>query len=834
MASQNLLLSLIIRAKDAALPVVRRLGRGMDTALSAPRRGLAALSRGFFSLKGAIAGAAASLGLLKGVDVAADVEVLQTRVRSATGSVEEYEKAWAQIRRLGDSSQIPLTTTQVANAFIRLKNLGLEPGRRAIISYGNTAKAMGKDLDDFVEAVADAVTLEFERLKEFGIKTRQEGDKVKFTFQGVSTAVAKDAAAIEAYLQSIGNVQFAGQLEAQATTFRGVWTNLMKFMRKGVNDLMSGGLFDSLKAGLQDVQLLIEYAVKSGKAKEWGDRIGEAVLSIGSHVQTAARIFDGLVGGVRLAVNGLSAAFNATAGLVAGFLSGVTSAVAETLDFLGADQWAEEARKVSESVAQVSKAYLTALREDGKDIQAAFGHLRQAMKQPETGLKSLMDQAREWKKAARENISAPADEAAKDLDKVARAAEQAGISLDDIKHKRIKVSVDANGVQAFADTSAGIAPVLEGVKEAAEDAGKALDWTSESVEKSIDAWEKDILASAKARVERDKDTAARQRAAMEAREDAEAKKAVAEAQAEENKQISTFINLTAIVRQNYAKLSEAALELFDARLRDVKTIKDWWTVLSDREFNRVKARYDDLHASVDNLTARIRAGTATQAEMTIAAGQGTLAVKELGQERLDGLRAALADAKARTEALRASAVDALASALEASDANGNAREIEAIRYTRLRAELQEQLAAAQAAHDAEAEAALRRAIALREQEHQRNLQRIAEQQVAEQGAGPAATGAGTPQGPADVPGTVRGPAPLTGPGAVTSRPDTLLPARIEPADIEQVGQHIADVLMPVARLMERVSTAPAVVQLDGIELGRVVRDELDRIAERSR
>ena len=47
----------------------------------------------------------------------------------------------------------------------------------------NTASAMGKIVEQFVEAVADASTGEFERLKEFGIKASSEGDRQPLRFR---------------------------------------------------------------------------------------------------------------------------------------------------------------------------------------------------------------------------------------------------------------------------------------------------------------------------------------------------------------------------------------------------------------------------------------------------------------------------------------------------------------------------------------------------------------------------------------------------------------------------------------------------------------------------
>ena len=100
------------------------------------------------------------------------------------------------------------------------------PSKDSMISFANTSAAMGKSLEQMIEAVADATTFEFERLKEFGIKTRQEGDKVKFTFRGVTTEVEKNADAVKEFLENIGNTTFAGAAIEQTKTLAGSISNL--------------------------------------------------------------------------------------------------------------------------------------------------------------------------------------------------------------------------------------------------------------------------------------------------------------------------------------------------------------------------------------------------------------------------------------------------------------------------------------------------------------------------------------------------------------------------------------------------------------------------------
>ncbi len=159
------------------------------------------------------------------IQTAAQFETLNAQLITATGSQQGATAAMEELQRI--ARETPFALREVVNGFIRLKNLGLEPSREAIISYGNTASSMGKQLNDFVEAVADAVTGEFERLKEFGIKARTEGDNIRFIFRGQETTVRNSAAAIEGYLRELGEVEFAGAMARQMDTLTGKWSNLV-------------------------------------------------------------------------------------------------------------------------------------------------------------------------------------------------------------------------------------------------------------------------------------------------------------------------------------------------------------------------------------------------------------------------------------------------------------------------------------------------------------------------------------------------------------------------------------------------------------------------------
>ena len=142
---------------------------------------------GFNQLKNALGGLGFAALAKQVLDVNREFQTLRTSLTTVTGSAQAAEKAFKGIQAFASST--PYTVDQITESFIKLKSLGLEPSARALTAYGNTASAMGKSLNQIIEAVADASVGEFERLKEFGIKARQQGEEVTFTFQGVSTTV---------------------------------------------------------------------------------------------------------------------------------------------------------------------------------------------------------------------------------------------------------------------------------------------------------------------------------------------------------------------------------------------------------------------------------------------------------------------------------------------------------------------------------------------------------------------------------------------------------------------------------------------------------------------
>ena len=249
-------------------------------------------------------------------------EQLSGSLKTVTGSIEAAEQAFALIEKFAINT--PYQLNEIVVAFIQLKALGLEPSEAALTSYGNTASAFSKNILDFVGAVAAATVGEFERLKTFGIKARVLNDEVSFTFAGTTTKVKKNAADIEKYLRSLGDVNFAGAMSEQMKTMNGVLSNIEDGFEKIYRDIGTNGLNEALKSTFAQFNELVE---RSGNmAPAIGQTLANAVEIASSAFFVLAENADIALGliATRLGASAISAGWAAlTAGVTK--LSGVTA-----------------------------------------------------------------------------------------------------------------------------------------------------------------------------------------------------------------------------------------------------------------------------------------------------------------------------------------------------------------------------------------------------------------------------------------------------------------------------------------------------------------------------
>lgn len=314
-----------------------KVGQGLTLGLTTPILGLGGLA----------------------VKTAADFETLRTSLLSSfQGNQAAADSAFKSIEQFATTS--PYQVEEVLNAFIKLKNLGLDPSEASLESYGNTASAMGKSLDQMIEAVADATTGEFERLKEFGIKAKSEGDKVSFTFQGVTQTVGKNATDIQNYLLGIGNVNFAGAMDRQSQTFKGRLSSLQDTMAS-FGDSIGSIILEFLSPLVESLQELAEWFKKLSPETQktivvvagLAAAIGPLLLAIGGLMQLVPVVVAGFT-----AIKGAFTALTATMaanpfGAIAVALGAIVSVgIIATSRFSELTSATEQYAKITDSATQ--------------------------------------------------------------------------------------------------------------------------------------------------------------------------------------------------------------------------------------------------------------------------------------------------------------------------------------------------------------------------------------------------------------------------------------------------------------------------------------------------
>lgn len=384
------------------------------------------------------------------------LDKMSASLKTLTGSTQGAKQALSILQDFARDT--PYGLEQAVEGFRKLVALGLTPSEEALRSYGNTASAMGKDLNQMIEAVADASTFEFERLKEFGIKAKQNQSDIEFTFQGTTTVVKKNAADIEQYLLNIGNVNFAGAMADQANTLDGAiasaedsWSQLKMTLATGLD---VGSLAEPLRY-IDDLIQEINAQVASGEfvaeMRMWGDMASD----VGGAIEAS---FDAAFGMVADALNALNSAWTYTSESITGSGEETASTIAESaadaLDFIAQEftameRFFEDMVKGAQDAGRLVKAALT----PGESVAEAKNlnfQLALAM-DTQRGVADLT------RKSFREQVEAQEDlialkRAAYDIDKEAAKAEGLGKfkvsgkdsgSTGDSADKAAKKSIDA-------------------------------------------------------------------------------------------------------------------------------------------------------------------------------------------------------------------------------------------------------------------------------------------------------------------------------------------------------------------------------------------------------
>lgn len=297
MATNSTYLKVILSAVDKISPAFKKINRlSKLTSKSLGDIGRAG-GRIAKSLTVASIGAltAAVGGLWKVLAVNRQFEKFATILETVEGSSEKAHQSLAWVEDF--AVKTPYELADVTAAFVKLKTYGIDPQAGALRSSGDAAAAMGKSLEQAVEALADAMTGENERLKEFGIKAKKEGDRITYAWnqngkQMTKVANANSAAQIEAVITGIWNSRYEGAMDKLSKTYDGLWSNVLDLTAKFMKKIGDKGLFAALKNQLQGVLNLLDKWEKDGTLDKIATEISSALTDMVTLISNALRNVD--------------------------------------------------------------------------------------------------------------------------------------------------------------------------------------------------------------------------------------------------------------------------------------------------------------------------------------------------------------------------------------------------------------------------------------------------------------------------------------------------------------------------------------------------------------
>lgn len=290
--AQSFNLKAVISAVDRVTGPMKSINNALRSPIKAVRDVASAARNAGGAISGSLAPLAAvtggvglgglALGLGKMVSVNAQFEDFQATLETIEGSVDKAKQSLGWVSKF--AADTPYGMQEVTDAFVRLKSYGIDPQSGALKAAGDAASAMGKDFGQAVEALADAMTGENERLKEFGITADTIGSQVVYRWRengkAMRTVVKKgDTEATLGAIEGIWKRRFDGAMERRSKTWNGMWSTMGDIVSMFMTSVGNAGIFDLLKAELKGLLDMFQQWEKDGTLKKIATEISGVLSS---------------------------------------------------------------------------------------------------------------------------------------------------------------------------------------------------------------------------------------------------------------------------------------------------------------------------------------------------------------------------------------------------------------------------------------------------------------------------------------------------------------------------------------------------------------------------
>lgn len=291
------------------------LGRSLGAASGLSRLGniasstttrLLSLGSSLRGMGAAMAGSAIALGGGAMIKQAASAEQYKNTLNIV---MKDQQKAGEMYKwAVQMANKTPFETDEVVQATVKLQSYGVE-AQKTLPLIGDMASAMGKSMDQAVEAIADSQTGELERLKEFGITKQMIVEQGAKKLAGVEIVNNKgqitNQKAFNASLFSLMQERYKGAMDIQSRSIKGLWSTITGVAKSGLTEIAgidiegkikTGSFADRLKNSLGKAADLLTKFQDTGAFGKIGDVLGSSMGKVGDAFKNIGNILQPLAG----------------------------------------------------------------------------------------------------------------------------------------------------------------------------------------------------------------------------------------------------------------------------------------------------------------------------------------------------------------------------------------------------------------------------------------------------------------------------------------------------------------------------------------------------------
>ncbi|MCL6270724.1 tape measure protein [Sansalvadorimonas sp. 2012CJ34-2] len=709
------------RDADKADFSVRRLGQSF--------RNLVLAGTGFYLLKRSIQGV---------LETGDKFERLAIQMEALMGSVEAGQQATEWIKDFTRST--PLQLDQVSEAFIRLKNFGIDPMDGTLQALVDQNAKLGGEFDR-LQRISLAVGQAFGKTKLQGEELRQLIEAGVPVWQLLEKATGKNVTelrkfseagalgqdVIKSLIAEMGNSSL-GAAAKNMKTMSGLVSNMKDrwlLFQKAVSD---SGWTDYIKAQLTSLGNRLDELANDGKLQTLAKNISGTFIAIAESIKqffsnltidevvnstTAGfqKIVDaagGVITTFQILGNGIGALFNSLKLVVKGAATFITGAIAQiskaAANIVGALGFEELQRKIeffSDGSQAVMSAFADSVVKDAEKIRSNYETIGEALTRETPKVADALAQA----KASIEATGAGIEESNKKVEasqnSLKKNTEQA---TDEAKKKYAALKEEASGV----------ADALSGIEDAGEAGSEGLSRASD-----ISQAMANHMGALKSEL-----------AGMSASALAAFENLNQVTEADTRTLESDIESLRHTLEQTVAQIQEMGQGF---RGLDTSGLGEWMyntkkTSLEVKEsFLEQKLAFEELMQAWEN-------GELTAESFSRQAADAADILDFLDQQDMDTLNRALAQAERQMRSLQDSSRSTLESLQDELDRlEGNTTAIEKRRYESRKRDLEQQLAEAQSSGNSKAMVNLQQALSLNSEVFQKtSKQRKAEERLQRQ------------------------------------------------------------------------------------------------------